>query len=153
MNGGDLRFHISRKCFTEEAVRFWMAELGCALKYIHSQGIIHRDLKPDNVLLDSEGHVHLADFVCLILIFYPLPFTSVYHAGTATDFVQPRMSRRTFDRASLLQASLEPWRISPQRCTRVVGTTLKSIGGLWVSHSMNVSTTRYASSHLPLWPI
>ncbi|KAJ5716148.1 Serine/threonine-protein kinase 32B [Penicillium malachiteum] len=62
MNGGDLRFHISRKCFTEEAVRFWMAELGCALKYIHSQGIIHRDLKPDNVLLDSEGHVHLADF-------------------------------------------------------------------------------------------
>ncbi|CAG7949781.1 unnamed protein product [Penicillium olsonii] len=62
MNGGDLRFHISRKCFTEDAVRFWMAELGCALKYIHSQGIIHRDLKPDNVLLDSEGHVHLADF-------------------------------------------------------------------------------------------
>ncbi|QQK42645.1 Protein kinase, putative [Penicillium digitatum] len=62
MNGGDLRFHISRKCFTEDAVRFWMAELGCALKYIHSQGIIHRDLKPDNILLDSDGHVHLADF-------------------------------------------------------------------------------------------
>lgn len=63
MNGGDLRFHISRKCFTEEAVRFWVAELACALKYIHSQGIVHRDLKPDNVLLDSQGHVHLADFV------------------------------------------------------------------------------------------
>lgn len=43
-----------------------MAELGCALKYIHSQGIIHRDLKPDNVLLDSDGHVHLADFVSYI---------------------------------------------------------------------------------------
>ncbi|KAK2744245.1 hypothetical protein FQN57_004330 [Myotisia sp. PD_48] len=62
MNGGDLRFHISRKCFTEEAVRFWAAELSCALRYIHSQGIVHRDLKPDNVLLDSGGHVHLADF-------------------------------------------------------------------------------------------
>lgn len=62
MNGGDLRFHIQRKTFTEEAVRFWMAQLGCALKYIHKQGIVHRDVKPDNVLLDSEGHVHLADF-------------------------------------------------------------------------------------------
>ena len=63
MNGGDLRFHISRKTFTEEAVRFWMAELACALRYIHGQGIVHRDLKPDNVMLDSDGHVHLADFV------------------------------------------------------------------------------------------
>ncbi|KAH0538006.1 hypothetical protein FGG08_005367 [Glutinoglossum americanum] len=62
MNGGDLRFHISRKTFTEEAVRFWIAELGCALRYIHKQGIVHRDVKPDNVLLDAEGHVHLADF-------------------------------------------------------------------------------------------
>ena len=69
MNGGDLRFHISRKAFTDDAVRFWMAELGCALRYIHTQGIVHRDVKPDNVLLDSEGHVHLADFVGFL---YPL---------------------------------------------------------------------------------
>ncbi|RMZ91311.1 hypothetical protein DV736_g1464, partial [Chaetothyriales sp. CBS 134916] len=62
MAGGDLRFHIQRKAFTEECVRFWMAEIACALRYIHSQGIVHRDLKPDNVLLDSQGHVHLADF-------------------------------------------------------------------------------------------
>lgn len=62
MSGGDLRFHISRKAFTEECVRFWMSELACALRYIHKQGIVHRDVKPDNILLDSEGHVHLADF-------------------------------------------------------------------------------------------
>ncbi len=73
MNGGDLRFHISRKTFTEEAIRFWIAELGCALRYIHKQGIVHRDLKPDNVLLDSEGHVHLADFVSSTLIYRPQP--------------------------------------------------------------------------------
>ncbi|KAI9810853.1 MAG: hypothetical protein M1826_003442 [Phylliscum demangeonii] len=62
MNGGDLRFHITRKTFTEDAVRFWMAELGCALRYIHTKGIVHRDVKPDNILLDSQGHTHLADF-------------------------------------------------------------------------------------------
>lgn len=63
MSGGDLRFHIARKTFTEDAVRFWIAELGCALRYVHRQGIIHRDVKPDNVLLDADGHVHLTDFV------------------------------------------------------------------------------------------
>ncbi|KAI0553134.1 kinase-like domain-containing protein [Xylaria curta] len=62
MSGGDLRFHISRKTFTEEAVRFWISELACALRYVHGQGIIHRDVKPDNVLLDADGHVHLTDF-------------------------------------------------------------------------------------------
>jgi len=40
--GGDLRFHINRKTFSEEAIRFWIAEVACALKYLHSRGIVHR---------------------------------------------------------------------------------------------------------------
>lgn len=122
MNGGDLRFHISRKAFTEEAVRFWMAELACALRYIHSQGIIHRDLKPDNVLLDSEGHVHLADFVCCTTSGH-LPFRSLIVLTSS------RMWRQTSDRGSLSRASREHWLILHQKCMKVAVTTLKSIGG------------------------
>ncbi|KAF8934528.1 hypothetical protein BGZ58_005650 [Dissophora ornata] len=62
MMGGDLRFHISRKQFGEDVVRFWIAELCCAIVHLHSQAIVHRDIKPDNVLLDEKGHAHLTDF-------------------------------------------------------------------------------------------
>ena len=33
-----------------------------ALQYAHGQGILHRDIKPENILLDSHGHVKIADF-------------------------------------------------------------------------------------------
>lgn len=60
--GGDLRFHLNRKTFGEDVVRFWIAELCSAVAHLHSQGIVHRDIKPDNVLLDEKGHAHLTDF-------------------------------------------------------------------------------------------
>ncbi|KAF9945913.1 hypothetical protein BGZ70_003493, partial [Mortierella alpina] len=62
MMGGDLRFHLNRKQFGEDVVRFWIAELCSAITHLHSQGIVHRDIKPDNVLLDEKGHAHLTDF-------------------------------------------------------------------------------------------
>ncbi|KFH70327.1 AGC/YANK protein kinase [Podila verticillata NRRL 6337] len=62
MMGGDLRFHLNRKTFGEDVVRFWIAELCSAVAHLHSQGIVHRDIKPDNVLLDEKGHAHLTDF-------------------------------------------------------------------------------------------
>jgi serine/threonine protein kinase len=41
--------------FTEEDVKFYLAELALALSHLHSLGIIYRDLKPENLLLVSYG--------------------------------------------------------------------------------------------------
>ena len=32
------------------------------LQYAHDHGVVHRDIKPSNLLLDSTGHVWIADF-------------------------------------------------------------------------------------------
>nr|AHZ63807.1 neochrome [Adiantum aleuticum] len=50
------------KTLSEEAARFYAAEVVVALEYLHCMGIIYRDLKPENLLLQKNGHILLTDF-------------------------------------------------------------------------------------------
>ena len=63
--GGEILYHFEN-CrlgrFPPNVSRFYIAEIICALEYVHSTGFIYRDLKPENILLDHEGHVKMVDF-------------------------------------------------------------------------------------------
>uniref|UniRef100_A0A7N5KTN2 non-specific serine/threonine protein kinase n=1 Tax=Ailuropoda melanoleuca TaxID=9646 RepID=A0A7N5KTN2_AILME len=63
LRGGDVFTRLSKEVlFTEEDVKFYLAELALALDHLHQLGIVYRDLKPENILLDEIGHIKLTDF-------------------------------------------------------------------------------------------
>ena len=53
---------VSHRRLAEPQARHFFVQILSAVKYCHSQGVVHRDLKAENLLLDSEGSIKLADF-------------------------------------------------------------------------------------------
>jgi len=61
--GGEI-FTLLRKqrYFSEDTSRFFSASVVEAFDYMHSQSIVYRDLKPENLVLNRNGYVKVADF-------------------------------------------------------------------------------------------
>ncbi len=96
--GGDLLTLLSKfeDRLPEDMARFYIIEMILAIDSIHRLRYVHRDIKPDNVLLDANGHIRLADFGSCLRLSPDGTVQSNVAVGTP-DYISPEILRvRTF---------------------------------------------------------
>ena len=60
--GGDLEKIVRKKPLPEDIAKTYVCEAALAIEKLHENKMLYRDMKAANALLDSEGHLRLADF-------------------------------------------------------------------------------------------
>ncbi|XP_052391387.1 serine/threonine-protein kinase MRCK beta isoform X1 [Carassius gibelio] len=90
--GGDLLTLLSKfeDRLPEDMAKFYVAEMVLAIHSIHQQRYVHRDIKPDNVLLDMNGHIRLADFGSCLKMMQDGTVQSSVAVGTP-DYISPEI--------------------------------------------------------------
>ncbi|XP_077367350.1 serine/threonine-protein kinase MRCK alpha isoform X9 [Festucalex cinctus] len=90
--GGDLLTLLSKfeDRLPEEMARFYVAEMVLAIDSIHQLHYVHRDIKPDNILLDRNGHIRLADFGSCLKLMEDGTVQSSVAVGTP-DYISPEI--------------------------------------------------------------
>ncbi|XP_060520410.1 serine/threonine-protein kinase Genghis Khan isoform X2 [Cylas formicarius] len=96
--GGDLLTLLSKfeDRLPEDMARFYIAEMVLAVDSIHKLRYVHRDIKPDNVLLDANGHIRLADFGSCLRLNDDGMVQSNVAVGTP-DYISPEILRAMED--------------------------------------------------------
>lgn len=115
--GGDLHTLRQRqpgKHFSEQAAKFYVAEVLLALEYLHMLGIIYRDLKPENVLVREDGHIMLSDFdLSLRCSVSP---TVIKSANPGLDALQRNNAAYCVQPACIEPSCIQPSCVAPTTC-------------------------------------
>ncbi|KDR08522.1 Ribosomal protein S6 kinase alpha-5 [Zootermopsis nevadensis] len=90
--GGDLSYLLTElEKFTSEETRSYLAEIIEAVEYLHELKVIHRDLKLENILVDAQGHIAVADYgLCKQFICYKEGDRAYSQCGTR-EYMAPEM--------------------------------------------------------------
>ncbi|XP_072545452.1 serine/threonine-protein kinase MRCK alpha isoform X1 [Salminus brasiliensis] len=90
--GGDLLTLLSKfeDRLPEDMARFYLAEMVLAIDSVHQLHYVHRDIKPDNILLDVNGHIRLADFGSCLKLMEDGTVQSSVAVGTP-DYISPEI--------------------------------------------------------------
>jgi cyclin-dependent kinase len=75
----------------ENMVKKFMAQLIEGTRYCHAHRVLHRDLKPQNLLIDREGNLKLADFG--LARAFGVPLRTYTHEVSCGTPLQPQYTR------------------------------------------------------------
>nr|XP_055043216.1 serine/threonine-protein kinase MRCK alpha isoform X4 [Misgurnus anguillicaudatus] len=90
--GGDLLTLLSKfeDRLPEDMAKFYLAEMVLAIDSVHQLHYVHRDIKPDNILMDMNGHIRLADFGSCLKLMEDGTVQSSVAVGTP-DYISPEI--------------------------------------------------------------
>ena len=94
-----------RKKLDEPLAKFLFRQVIVGLGYLHKKNIIHRDIKLENILIDNEGIIKIADFGISKEI-KPGTFIKERHMCGTPAYMSPEMIR---EKAPKYDGSTDVW--------------------------------------------